>query len=327
MELFKSLASLLAYLALGFSVTAAYLKVNKIWTRKHHVEVANSISVAGNFLAIIPWALFGLNFLLVAQWQGFINSVIWITTFSVLLLIGTGLWVESKRNLGFWARVKIALKLERSEVGDLALSLFRPSNADIVLEILTQFAYIDRNLAAREKAFIQSFADNCKLEIDWEAFEEFADEENAVRFVKARESVLRYLRTSPPNDQVTQLLDLLEALVRVDQKFSTQERLILGEVRQLLRGYTDKKDAKANCTVVVVPQSNDQDVAIAALLTHSEKTELAGGAGYKIGTYFSRNYAEMICQQYRTLGFFTINMIRESSEPSGSEPESLLAVF
>lgn len=327
MELFKSLASLLAYLALGFSVTAAYLKVNKIWTRKHHAEVANSISVAGNFLAIIPWSLFGLNFLLVAQWQGFINSVIWITTFSVLLLIGTGLWVESKRNLGFWARVKIALKLERSEVGDLALSLFRPSNADIVLEILTQFAYIDRKLAAREKEFIQSFADNCKLDIDWEAFEELADDERPVRFVKARESVLRYLRTSPQNDQVAQLSDLLEALVKVDDEFSTQEKLILEEVRELLRDYSDKKETRANCTVVVVPQSQDQDTAIAALLSDTEKTELAGGSGYKVGSYFSRNYAEMICEQYRTLGFFTINMVRGSDDPSRPEPEPVLALL
>ena len=70
MEFFKALISILAYAALGFSATAAYLKINKIWKRKHNAEVANSVSIAGNVIGLIPMMAFGLNFLLVAQWHG-----------------------------------------------------------------------------------------------------------------------------------------------------------------------------------------------------------------------------------------------------------------
>ncbi len=68
MELFKLFISIMAYASLGFSFAAAYLKINKIWIRKHIAEVANSVSILGNVFDIIPLTFFSLNFLLVAQW-------------------------------------------------------------------------------------------------------------------------------------------------------------------------------------------------------------------------------------------------------------------
>jgi len=316
MEFFKSLASILAYAALGFSITAAYLKINKIWKRKHHAEVANSVSIAGNFIAVVPWTFFGINFLFVAQWQGLINSIIWVVTFIVLMLIGSGLWVEGKRNMSFWARLKDSLKLERSEVGDLALSLFRPSSAQIILELLAHFAYIDRHLADQEKNFIQSFGDRYKLEIDWNEFEKLADIERSERFMKTRDMAEEYLKTSPPAEQVAQLSDLLETLVKIDDDYSIQEKLIQEEVRGLLLDYCEENHAKANCSVVIVPQSREQDAAISAILPQTEKTELAGGSGYMVGSFYSKSYAEVICNQYRALGFFTIDIIQDAVDPA-----------
>jgi len=316
MEAFKSLINILAYAALGFSAIAAYLKINKIWKRKHNAEVANSVSIAGNFIDLIPLTFFGLNFLLVAQWQGLIDSVIWISAGIVLVLIGSGLWVEGKREMTFWARLKEALKLERSEVGELAFSLFRPTSAPIILDILTQFAYIDRDLVDREKEFIQSFSDSWNLKINWNELEKLADFESPLRFVKARDTAVRYLKTSPPSEQVAQLSDLLEALVQIDDDLSAQEGLILEEVRGLLLDYSDEFDATANCAVVIVPQNRDQDVAIAALLPQIKKTEVAGGSGYMVGSFYSHDYADVICNQYRALGFFTIDIIHEAPDLS-----------
>tara|TARA_B110000908_G_scaffold160444_1_gene203664 strand:- start:1098 stop:1340 length:243 start_codon:yes stop_codon:yes gene_type:complete len=45
--------------------------------------------------------------------------------------------------------------------------LFRTASADLVLKILTQFAWIDNELDQREKDYIQSFADSWNLKIDW----------------------------------------------------------------------------------------------------------------------------------------------------------------
>jgi hypothetical protein len=310
MEAIKSVIGILAYASLGFSAAAAYLKLNKVWKRKHNAEVANSVSIAGNVIDIIPLTFFALNFMIVAQWQGLIDSMIWIITGIAFVFIGSGLWVEGKRQKSFWLRVKEALKLESTEIGELASALFRSSNAEIILDVLTQFAYIDRKLGIREKKFIRTFADNWRLEINWDEFEKLASLEQPERFVKARETVARYLKTSPPDEQVVQLIDVLQALIRVDESLSAQEALMMEEVRGQLLDYHSNTIVKPNFSVIIAPQSQEQDAAIAALLPNVEKVEVAGGIGYAVGSYYSHDYAAVICDQYRALGFFTIELMQ-----------------
>jgi len=311
METFKAFVGIMAYGSLGFTVVAAYLKINKIWTRKHNAEVADSISIVGNVIYIIPLAFFALNYLFASLWQGLIDSLIWIASGVVYILIGSRLWVQSHRRKTFWTRLKEVLKLERSEVGDLAKAFFRPSGSGIILELLTQLAYIDQRLGNREKEFIQSFIDAWHTDFDWEEHRALADRKQPVSFMDTRETVERYLATSPPEPQVEQLTDVLDALVGVDDSVSEQERLILGEIHGLLFSYVHKSDDQEKFAVVIAPQSDDQDAAIAALLPGVEKTSVAGGSGYMIGSYFSQDYADVICDQYRALGFFTIGIVHE----------------
>lgn len=63
---------------------------------------------------------------------------------------------------------------------------------------------------------------------------------------------------------------------------------------------------------VVALQNDNQGSAIATLLPDVEKSEVAGGSGYMIGSYYSQDYTGMICNQYRALGFFTIEIIHDS---------------
>jgi hypothetical protein len=308
MELFKSFISAMAYASLGFSFAAAYLKVNKIWKRKHIAEVASSVSIVGNALDIIPLTFFALNFMFAAQWQGLIDSVLWIVAGFVTVFIGAGVWVQEQRNKSFWRRVAEALKLEKSEVTHLATTFFRPSSAEIILDILTRFAYIDRDLAESERDLIQSFADNWHLEIDWEAHSKLAELEQPASLTKARETVAEYLKTSPPEEQVAQLLDVLQALVQVDDRVDAQEKLILDEVRHFMQSYAGGSDEAAAYRVIIAPQNRKQDAAIATLLPEAEKIEVAGGSAYAVGSYYSRDFAQIICDQYRSLGFFTIDL-------------------
>lgn len=309
MELFKSFISIMAYASLGFSFAAAYLKINKIWKRKHIAEVANSVSIMGNVFDIIPLTFFSLNFFLVAQWQGLIDSVLWIFAGVMSVLIGSGLWVQGNRGMSFWTRLKESLKLEKSEVGYLATSFFRPSGAEIILEIFARFAYIDRDLVAREQELIQSFADTWHLDINWEEHRKLADLEQPVSFVKTRGTVARYLKTSPPAAQVAQLIDVLHALVEIDENVSDQENVILDEVHKFLLGYIDDSEVHANYTVIIAPQNRKQDAAIGALLPDVQKIEVAGGSGYLVGSFYSQDYADVICDQYRALGYFTIDLM------------------
>lgn len=313
MESFKSVIGIMAYASLGFSFAAAYLKINKIWKRKHNEEVANSVSIVGNIFDIIPLTFFSLNFLILSQWQGLIDSVVWIFAAAISIVIGSGLWVQENRNKSFWVRIKESLKLEKSEVGHLATSFFRPSGAEIILEIFARFAYIDRDLVAGEQKLIQSFADTWHIDIDWEEHRKLADLEQPVSFIKTRDSVGRYLKTSPPTEQVGQLIDVLHALVMVDENVSEQEKLILDEVHQYLLSYIDDSDVQANYTVIIAPQNRKQDAAIGALLPDAKKIEVAGGSGYLVGSFYSQDYADVICDQYRELGFFTIDLVNKAT--------------
>ena len=309
MELFKSFISIMAYASLGFSFAAAYLKINKVWKRKHIEEVANSVSIMGNVFDVIPKTFFALNFFFVAQWQGLIDSVLWIFAGVVSVLIGSGLWVQGNRGKSFWTRLKESLKLEKSEIGNLATTFFRPSAAEIILEILARFAYIDRDLVAREQELIQSFADTWHLDIDWDEHRKLAELAQPVGFVETRDAVARYLNTTPPAEQVAQLIDVLHALVKIDENVSNQEELILEEVHKFMLGYIDDSDVQANYTVIIAPQNRNQDAAISTLLPDAQKIEVAGGSGYLVGSFHSQNYADVICDQYRALGFFTIDLM------------------
>lgn len=314
MEFFKSFIGVMVYASLGFTVAAAYLKLNKIWRRKHNAEVADSVSIVGNVIYIIPLTFFALNYILIAHWQGLIDSVIWIASGIIYILIGSRLWVHSHRHKSFWARLQEVLKLEHSEVGDLAKSFFRPAGGEIILEILAHLAYIDRKLTAREQEFIQSFADTWHVKFDWAEHRKLADNKQSVSFIKMRDEVEHYLKTSPPVEQVAQLIDVLDALAIADDSVSAQEELILEEVDGLLLGYVNESDVQARFSVVVAPQNDEQDSAIATLLPNIEKTEIAGGSGYMIGSYYSQQYADVICNQYRALGFFTIDIVHESPD-------------
>ncbi len=113
---------------------------------------------------------------------------------------------------------------------------------------------------------------------------------------------------------VTVRLLVLSVLVKIDDSVSAQEELILQEVDGLLFGYVNDTDEQAKFAVVIAPQSGDQDSAIAALLPDVEKTEVAGGSAYMVGSFYSQDYANVICNQYRALGFFTIDIVHESPE-------------
>jgi hypothetical protein len=309
MEFIESIVSMLAFAALGFSGTAAYLKINKIWKRKHNREVANSVSIAGNFVDLIPLTFFSAHYLLQLELHGFIDSLIWIVAGVVSIMIGSGLWVQENRQKTVWMRFKEALKLEKSEIGDLAKALFRPSGAAMILEIFAHFAYIDRELDDREKALIESFAKEWALRLDWGKYDSLDTLEGAASLIQAQLAVSRYLESSPPAEQVAQLFDVLRALVRADDQVASEEQLVLDETHGMLANYIDESEAKPSYAVVIAPQSGKQDKAIGALLPHVKKTELAGGSVYVAGSYHSRDYANMICEQYRQLGFFTVELV------------------
>jgi len=62
MEIFQMVVYVLAFASIGFTFTKVYLASNKLWTRKHEIEVAESFSVTGELIGLIPAIIFALNY-------------------------------------------------------------------------------------------------------------------------------------------------------------------------------------------------------------------------------------------------------------------------
>jgi len=78
MGLLKSVIVIMAFASLGISATAAYLRIDKLWKRKHHPEVADSSSITANVILIIPLKIYSLNYLFANLWVGLLDSLVWI---------------------------------------------------------------------------------------------------------------------------------------------------------------------------------------------------------------------------------------------------------
>jgi hypothetical protein len=315
-----TLRAALEYLVIGSLMLAAlqiYLTTNKLWKRKHERVVAESISIMGEFVGLVPVLLLTLKFTLDGQWQGAVDGLLWITGASIAVAIGSGMWVEGRRHLGFSQLLKDAIQLERDEVGYLAKSFMRPSGAAHILRILGRIALLDDDLDERERRFIESFARSWGIDFAWDSVIARPDDKPS-DLLPLREDVRSYLATSPPPPQVRQLHDVLHALVNIDDQVTREEDLMLAELDGMMAAYLrDEADAGSGFAVVLVPQGAEQDQAIAAVLPDLQKRELHGGQVYVAGTYHSFDFAELVSAQYRALNFFTavVRMTEPAQEP------------
>lgn len=306
MSLLRSTIQFLAAASLLLAAVQIYLTLNKLWKRKHEPAVAESVSIMGEFVGLVPLFFLTSNFMLQGQWEGAVDGLLWLVAGGVTIVIGTGRWVEGRRGKGFFALLREALALEREEVGDLARRLIRPAGAGRILRILEHVALLDEHLDERERAFIQSFADAWGIEFSPEALGDGnGDRAHGVSYRQLRSDVQAYLATSPPPDQVRQLSDVVSALVHVDERVSEEEALMLEELDGMWAAYLDRDVDPALYGVAVVPQSPAQDRAIADVIPSVGKTPVEGGEAYVVGRYHSERYAEVMGGQYRDLGFFT----------------------
>lgn len=65
----------------------------------------------------------------------------------------------------------------------------------------------------------------------------------------------------------------------------------------------------ATFTVLIAPQSAEQEVALAEILPNASKEQRLGGRVFRVGQYYSRAYADMVCGWYRDTGYLTINEV------------------
>jgi len=307
MNLFEQLINFLVVSAIVLTVVKTYLTANKIWSRKHEKVVAESVSVSAQIIGIVTTLPFLIKYTVIdGDLMSFANMSIKLALTLFFLMIGIGMWVQVESLESLWSKVKRSLKLEKEESMDLINALVRPAGANIILDVLRRLALIDKNLDEREIAFIQTFADRWNIRIDFRnAFESATGQATDQMHIDLRNKLSEYLAISPDKTQASQFLDIINTLVSVDQNISSEEQLILDEVRGMIESYINDGQSKTTYRVVVVPQSREERAAISALLPDSTPRAKWGGKVYYAGTYHSRPFAEMISKKYQGLHLFS----------------------
>jgi len=304
MQAFLVVIEFLLFAAVAITAIRMYLTVNKLWKRKHEKSVSESISIVAYFLAILVHLPFMIKFIFIDHSPiPAINDALSVSGYSVIIVIGVGVWVKENRNTGFFKLFIKALHLERKESADLIKSLVQPSGAKQILSILQKVACLDQDIAEEEVKLVNNFAQQWRLDIpsaeEWSLSKE-------TNLLDIRESVVDYLKISPPSQQASELIDLVKLMIIADNKLTEEENLFLSEVTGMIKDYVERDGEAVMYHVLIVPQNQSQFDAVKTIFPNSEPVERRGGKVLVRGQFFSKEYANAICQKYIALGMFSI---------------------
>ena len=103
-----------------------------------------------------------------------------------------------------------------------------------------------------------------------------------------------------------------------DEEVADEEHVAFGEASRVLQHYLQASDQEPTYQVLIAPQDVAQEEAVELMLAGIEPHDYAGGKGYTVGHFYSRAYADVMCQEYRAIGFFTV-VVDESLAPGPPE--------
>lgn len=305
-----TLENVLASFALAgllLSAVITYLKVNKIWSRKHHREVAESISITAALLSLFTTLPFLLKFLVVdrdfvAAGRFFLS----LLGFFVFFLVGIGLWVARDERRNLWSLLMRSLNMERAEMGYLVRTLKSPREARPVIRVLQALACADENLDPRERDIVESVARSLGVEPDSILHGEHPDLE------AGREAFAEFLALKPAQERVARVLDLARMLARADKDVSPAERTLLAELEAMARA--ERSGLEPRWEVLLVPQDAEERALIEARLPGAAPVRRGGGTVYVASAFHSDGFARAACEPWRKLDIFA------TVEPTGAVP-------
>ncbi|NVJ59555.1 MAG: TerB family tellurite resistance protein [Gammaproteobacteria bacterium] len=304
MEILVLLVGWFAYASVFIGFIKSYLTVNKIWSRKHDKNVAESISVYAALLGLVSALPFFIKYLIIDQdYASALQTGVGLLVGSFFLMVGIGFWTKQKKGQGsFWRKLLNAIKKENNEATDLLKALVKPKHVERISKIFTQLVLIDGKIDQKERDLLSTFHKLWKLDVN---IDEIQSESSGVSFIQLRDSVVDYLDYAPPIEQATEVKDLLETIANVDDHFSEDEQFILKEIYGVFDDYLNGDDDLPKYEVLIAPQNQDQQDMIEHLVKALTKLTDKGGVCYKVGEYYSLDYAQMICKKYRSMNIFT----------------------
>ncbi len=181
---------------------------------------------------------------------------------------------------------------------------------------------IDEVIDPREKQFIQSFADHWDINFSWENLTTNLSAGGSINLIKLRQDVTDYLATSPPQKQVSELKDLINALVNIDEEVSEKERLIMGELDGLLSEYISQQPNAPRYHAIVAPQNERQVQVVTTSVSELIRYEVGEGFAYHSSPFYSKEYADVISDGYHSLNLLSIVTVTLPSQINSIVSES-----
>ena len=302
---FNNLIAILVGSALFISIFQAYLKVNKIWKRRKISEVANSISIVASLMGFAVLVPFLMNSLFITNdYPAAGKSMIGLILAGLFSLISIGYFVEDNRGKGLVYLLINALYAEKGESTDLISAMLRPHGAKKIIEILIKLAAIDDEVAQEEIDLIKEFADKWHIDIpDLQA----GKPENVTNLIELKELVQSYLDEKPDVEVAQGLTDLINLMAEADDEVTDEEAMAVAEFSGMIAHYVnaEKGGLIDMFEVNIVPQGDKQMRAINELLPDTKPVKDRGGEVFKVGKFFSEEYADAICEKYIALGLYS----------------------
>lgn len=191
----------------------------------------------------------------------------------------------------------------KEQIGDSVAGLLREAQgASQLIAIFKAIAAVDQHVDAREIALIEEFSNRWGIPVP-DLTEGATTDSGDV--LELRQNVADYLEIAPPTDQATELLDVLHHFINADGDVSEEEDVVVDELTAMILRYVTKSGDHGAHEVIIVPQTDEQTAAIAALLPGAEPKTMRGGTVYSVGRFFSPKYADVVCDKYVDLGLFT----------------------
>lgn len=310
-ELYKKpgvLNKVIAFLvtsALFISIFQFYLKLNKVWKRRTIAEVANSISIVAALLGFTVGFPFLLNSLFISgDYPAAGKSVLGLGMAVMMTLISMGYFVEDNKGKGFFRLLFDALGAEKNESTDLLSAMLRPQGATKIIEILTQLAAIDEEVAQEEVDLINEFAGKWRINIPEI---KIGAPEKVTNLVELKALVQSYLDEKPDVEVAQNLIDLINMMAEADDEVTDEEAMAVGEFTGMIGHYVSQEKGGSidAFEVVIVPQNEKQSIAVKELIPNIDSVKKQGGEIFIVGTFYSEDYAGAVCGKYISLGLFT----------------------
>ena len=311
MELLRQIVESLTVIGVLIAALTAFLKINKIWSRRHIKDVSESVSVSAGVMSLAVTIPFLLKFTLLepdAAAAG--RYAISLVACVVFFLVGVGVWVDKREGRSLWKRFTSAMRSEGDELQSLLLGVSQRQEAEIVMKLMGHVAWIDGHLDPREIRVIETLAAQHGLrgsDVYRKPVSERAD------FGAVRDEMVHFLATGPERDRVAVVWRLIQHLVRIDSVANTQEQLILEELRAIVAHYLGERTDERGFEVLVVPQRSRQRERIQQMMDGDEIKRRGGGEAYVVDTCYTAPFAREVSHHYRELGYFSAVSPRRSA--------------